>query len=424
MDRSTLLYDWNTAGGTEPLGVPIRDVTVQDETLRDGGQGASVIDPPVADKRTLLHLIAALGVQSVNLGFPAAGAKAASDVRALAHEIAAARLPLAATCAARTVTDDVRPIVEATQATGVPIEIGLFIGSSPIRGVVEGWTLDDMRRRVEAAVSCAVDAGHRVMLVTEDTTRAVPATLTALHETAIAAGADRVCLCDTVGHAIPAGVSRLVRFVRAQVGPDVRLDWHGHRDRGLGLANCLAAIEAGVDRVHATALGMGERVGNVAMETLLLNLKLLWGRVGQFQLTGLPAYAAHVARIYGVDIPAGQPLVGADAFATGTGVHASAITKARSTGDGWLADHVYSGFSPAIVGRALSVRVAPFSGHANVRWWLSDHGYDSADDELVETILAHAKRADRALSDEEISSIVHRAGRIGAPSALPQTPGG
>ena len=420
MDRSTLLYDWNTPDGAETFAWAGARVTVQDETLRDGGQGASVIDPPAGDKRVLLHLTAALGVQSVNLGFPAAGARAAADVRALAYEIADARLPLAATCPARTVVEDIRPIVEATQATGVPIEIGLFIGSSPIRQAVEGWTLDDMRRRVAEVVSCAVSAGHQTMFVTEDTTRTAPETLVALHATAIGAGARRVCLCDTVGHATPAGVARLVSFVRAHVGPDVAIDWHGHRDRGLGLANCLAAIETGADRVHATALGLGERVGNVAMETLLLNLHLLGAH--DHALTGLPAYAAHASRIFGVPIPVGHPLVGGDAFATGAGVHASAIAKARAAGDAWIADHVYSGFPPALVGREQSVRVTRFSGHANVRWWLADHGYDGVDSEIVEAILAAAKASDRALSDDEISNIVHRAGRNGTPSAPRRTP--
>jgi 2-isopropylmalate synthase len=419
MDRSTLMYDWNTPDGDGAFAWARAGVTVQDETLRDGAQGASVIDPLVADKRTLLHLTVALGVQSANLGFPAAGARAAADVRALAHEIATARLPLAATCPARTIVEDIRPITEATQATGVPIEVALFIGSSPIRQAVEGWTLDDMRRRVEVAVSCAVAAGHQVMFVTEDTTRAIPETLTALHDTAIAAGACRICLCDTVGHATPTGVTRLVRFVRAQLGPDVPIDWHGHRDRDLGLANCLTAIEAGANRVHATALGLGERVGNVAMETLLLNLRLLGAHDGD--LTWLPTYAAHAARIYGAPISAGHPLVGADAFATGAGIHAAAIVKARAIGDPWIADHIYSAFPPSIVGRTQSVRIAPFSGHANVRWWLTDHGYDPEDGALVEAILAAAKAADRALGDDEISSIARRAGRTGTPSAPPRT---
>jgi 2-isopropylmalate synthase len=398
MNRSDLLYDWNVPndGAVDWHAVHL---TVQDETLRDGVQGASVVDPPVADKRAFLHLVAELGVQSVDLGLPAS---------ALAREIADARLPLAATCAARTVEDDLKPIVDAAQASGLPIEAATFIGSSPIRQLVEAWTVDDMVRRTESVVSCAVRSGLSVMFVTEDTTRAAPATIAALYGAAIRAGATRICLCDTVGHATPAGVRRLVGFVRgvvADVGP-VGIDWHGHRDRGLGLANCLAAIEAGVDRVHATALGIGERVGNVEMEPLLLNLALLGAH--RSSLIALPAYAALAARIYGVPVPVGYPVVGADAFATGTGVHAAAILKAQAAGDAWVTEMVYSAVPASLVGRRQSVRVAPYSGHANARWWLAEHGYDASDDALCEMILAAAKASDRALTDDEIVALIRQ----------------
>jgi len=412
MDRSLVPHDWNTPADVAAFDWAATRVTVQDETLRDGAQGASVTDPPIADKRTLLHRIAALGVQSVDLGFPASGPRAAADVVALARELAAARLPLAATCAARTILEDVWPIAAATQASGVPIEVATFIGSSPIRQAVEGWTLDDICRRVETAVAGAVGAGQAVMFVAEDSTRATPDMLLAIGRTAIGAGAGRICLCDTVGHATPAGAARLVRFVRdAVVGPSgaaVGIDWHGHRDRALGLANALAAIEAGADRVHATALGIGERVGNVAMETLLLNLYLLgvdggaWGA----RLHALPDYAAHAAAAYGVPIPAGQPVVGPDAFTTGTGVHAAAILKARAQGDAERADLVYAAFAPAVVGRTHRVAISPFSGAANVRWWLSERGLDADDPALVAAILRAAKASTRALTDGEILAVV------------------
>lgn len=410
INRSDLLYDWNADAGDKGVAFDWGNarLTVQDETLRDGVQGASVVDPPVADKRAFLHLVAELGVQSVDLGMPAAGARARGDVIALAREIADSRLALAPTCAARTVEDDVRPIIDAAEASGLAIEVATFIGSSPIRQVVESWTLDDMVRRTESVVACAVGAGLPVMFVTEDTTRAAPATLAALYGAAIRAGAGRICLCDTVGHATPDGVRRLVAYVREIVagagGGAIGIDWHGHRDRGLGLANCLAAIEAGVDRVHATALGIGERVGNVEMETLLLNLTLFGAY--RHPLTALPAYASLASRIYGVGIPVGYPLVGADAFSTGTGVHAAAIAKARAGGDDWVTEIVYSGVPASLVGRTQTVRLSPYSGHANARWWLAEHGYDAGDLALCEALLAAAKASDRVLTDAEIFAVV------------------
>ena len=196
-----------------------------------------------------------------------------------------------------------------------------------------------MLRVSEEAVTFAVRQGLPVMYVTEDTTRARPETLKALYGNAIRWGARRLCLADTTGHATPSGVRNLVRFVRDEIispsGEDVKLDWHGHRDRGLGIANCLAAIEAGVDRVHATALGVGERVGNTEMDLLIVNLRLLG--LYTHDVSRLPEYCRLAAEATGVPIPVNYPVVGADAFRTGTGVHAAAIVKAhaRRVTPGW-----------------------------------------------------------------------------------------
>jgi 2-isopropylmalate synthase len=399
-----VLYDWNTNhGAPEGFDWAGARVEIQDETLRDGAQSASVVEPRIEDKKALLHHAAALGVHSVALGFPAMGERATAHVVALAREIADARLPLTATCAARTLPSDIEGITKASQAAGLPIEVATFIGASRLRQMVEGWTLDDMCRRVESAVTTAVRAGHDVMFVTEDTTRADPGTLQALYGAALRAGARRICLADTVGCATPAGVRRLVGWVRRAFGTGVTIDWHGHRDRGLGLANCLTAIEAGVDRVHATALGLGERVGNVEMELLLVNLAMLGAH--RHALPGLTDYARLAACAFDVPIPANQPVVGADAFTTAAGTHAAALLKA-----GALRDQLYSAFPAAMVGGRHAVRVSPASGTANVQWWLSERGYDAADAALVAYILTAAKASDRALTADEIEAL--RAGYL------------
>jgi 2-isopropylmalate synthase len=322
-------------------------------------------------------------------------------VVALAREIAEMGLPLAATCAARTLPADVHAIAEASQKSGLPIEVATFIGASRIRQVVEGWTLDDMCRRVEASVATAVGAGHDVMFVTEDTTRAHPDDLYALYGAALRAGAHRVCIADTVGCATPDGVRRLVSWSRGMVGAGgVRIDWHGHRDRGLGLANCLAAIEAGADRVHATALGLGERVGNVEMELLLVNLAMLGAH--RHAIDCLSEYSRLASRAFDVPIPANHPVVGADAFATAAGTHAAAILKA-----GALRDRLYTAFPPAMIGRQQEVRISPASGASNVRWWLEERGYvaDATDAGLVAYLLAAAKASDRTLATDEIEAL-------------------
>jgi 2-isopropylmalate synthase len=405
MHQQDLIYDWNAAGRTVDYR-RLKPVELDDETLRDGLQCPSVRDPTIRDKIEILNLISELGIHTADIGLPGAGPRAAADVRALAQEIARNGLPVRANCAARTVRADIEPIARISQETGVPIEACTFIGSSPIRQYAEDWTLDRMKKATEDAVRYAVGEGLDVMYVTEDTTRARPETLLALYTLAIECGARRLCLADTVGHATPHGVRELVRFVRDRViaptGQDIRLDWHGHRDRGLGIANTLAAIEEGVDRVHGTALGIGERVGNTEMDLLLVNLKLLG--MHDRDLSCLPGYINAVSRATGVPIPPSYPCFGEDAFRTGTGVHAAAIIKAKQKGDEWLVDRVYSGVPAAMFGLRQRIEISHVSGMSNVKHWLAEHGYDSSDVDLCEHVFGLAKRTNHVLSDAEIGA--------------------
>ena len=405
--ESDLIYDWNRADA--PFDWSAARVDLNDETLRDGLQSPSVRDPDLDTKRRLLHLMAELGIVAADIGLPGAGPRVVEQVRALAQEIRDHKLPIAPNCAARTVIADVEPIVRISQEIGIPIEAATFIGSSPIRQYAEDWTLERMLRATEEAVSYAVKAGLPVMYVTEDTTRARPETLKALYGAAIACGATRICLADTVGHATPDGVRALVQFIRREIvkDHDVRIDWHGHRDRGMGLVNCLAAIEAGVDRVHATGLGVGERVGNAEMDLLIVNLRLLGAH--RHDIAKLPEYCRLVAEAVGVPIPVNYPVVGADAFRTGTGVHAAAIIKAKKKGDDWLADRVYSSIPAGEIGLKQRIEISPVSGLSNVKYWLQANGYDPADEAACQALFDAAKRTDRVLTDAECHALLRQA---------------
>ena len=405
MDERPLIHDWNARAD---FAWGDARVAILDETLRDGLQSPSAAHPAVEEKRALLHEMAAVGARAVNVGIPATGARALRDAVALVREIADAGLALEPVCAGRTVAGDVWAIARVAQAAGVPVRASLFVGSSAIRHLAEGWTLDDVLRATDAAVRLAAAEGLAVSYVTEDTTRAAPAALEALYACAVRAGADRLCLADTVGHATPAGAARLVRFVRDEVlaalgGPPPALEWHGHRDRGLGLANCLAAIESGASWVHATALGVGERVGNVETELLVANLHLLG--VPGHAVGALPGYALAAARALQLPIARNHPVVGEDAFRTGTGTHAAAVLKAAALGSHWLADRVYGALPAHDVGRAQEIEVSPVSGRANVRHWLAAHGYDAADDALVDRVLAGARAATGRLAAEELHAL-------------------
>jgi isopropylmalate/homocitrate/citramalate synthase len=409
---SELIYDWNRAGGAV---FPKRGkVELDDETLRDGLQSPSVRSPSIEQKIEILHLMEALGIDSADIGLPGAGGHVVATVTRLAQEIVRSNMKIRPNCAARTVAADIVPIIEISQKVGIPIEVSCFIGSSPIRQYAEDWDFDRMLRLSEDAVSLAVREGLPVMYVTEDTTRAHPDHIRAMYSTAIRAGARRVCVCDTVGHATPNGVRNLIAFVSGvvdEIDPEVRVDWHGHQDRGLGVTNALWALEAGAHRVHACALGIGERVGNTPMDQLLVNLQLL-GWIDR-DLTALHDYSEAVSRATGVRIPDNYPIVGRDAFRTGTGVHAAAIIKARRKGDEWLEDRVYSGVPASMVGRHQVIEVGPMSGLSNVQCWLESHGIE-ARPELVDAVFRRAKESDRVLGDEEILEVVHRLAPAGA----------
>jgi 2-isopropylmalate synthase len=407
MDERELIYDWNNAGDNGAFDWSRARVELNDETLRDGLQSPSVTDPSLAVKKRLLHLMADLGIVAADIGLPGAGPRVVDQVRALATEIRDHKLPISPNCAARTVVADIEPIVRVSDEVGIKIEAATFIGSSPIRQYAEDWTLDRILKASEEAVTYAVKHGLPVMYVTEDTTRARPDTLKALYGAAINCGAERICLADTVGHATPDGVRALVRYVKNEIvqKTNVKIDWHGHRDRGMGLVNCLAAIEAGVDRVHATALGVGERVGNAEMDLLLVNLKLLGAH--RHDIRQLPEYCRIVAEAVGVPIPVNYPVVGTDAFRTGTGVHAAAINKAKKKGHDWLADRVYSSVPAREFGFEQRIEISPVSGLSNVKYWLEQHGYDPNDDVACQRLFDAAKRTDRVLSDEECHRLLN-----------------
>jgi 2-isopropylmalate synthase len=404
-----LIYDWNSVEKIAPLS-PRRRIQFLDETLRDGIQSPSVVDPSIDDKLRLVELANDLGIDTMDIGLPGAGKRAVEDVTTIAEHIKAGKLKVKASCAARTHQADVQAIIDISQKVGIEIEVLAFIGSSPIRQYAEDWDLPKMLKLSADAIDLARKYNLPVSYVTEDTTRSRPEILTKMFTTAVEHGAHRLIVCDTVGHATPDGIKNLLKFTRNLLEglgrPDVGIDWHGHNDRGLALENAIWAFEYGADRVHATGLGIGERVGNAQMELLLLNLKLLGQLDGQ-DLTKLLEYCQAIANAVHWEIPISYPLVGRDAFRTATGVHASAVIKAMAKGDTWLADRIYSGVPAGMIGRAQEICIGFMSGASNVNFWLSQRNIP-ADDALVGEILKQAKTQDRIMTDDEVMAVVKR----------------
>lgn len=405
--KDTLIYDWNQLSPFTCQFNPPQYIELNDETLRDGLQCPSVLQPTLEQKLVFLSLMPKLGIDSADIGYAGASKTVLDDVVVLAKTIKDEHLPVKPNCAGRTHEADINPILEAQQRSGQAIEAALFIGSSPIRQFVEGWDLSFLLKTIEKAVLYARSRHLSVMFVTEDTTRALPEHIAAMYLTAAEAGASRLCISDTVGHATPSGVQHLIEFLREKLHgagfSDLKLDWHGHRDRGLDVVNSMAALSAGASRVHGCALGIGERVGNTALDTLLVNL-VLQGWMDQ-DLSALDEYCRIASEMTGVPIPRNYPILGDDAFMTSTGVHAAAILKAQAKGDTWLEDRVYSAIPAALVGRHQTISIGPMSGQANVIAWLKDHQIESTPSRIT-LILNAAKQTTHILSDDEIMSLL------------------
>ena len=407
-----LIYDWNSVEKVAPLS-PKRRIQFLDETLRDGIQSPSVVDPSIEDKLRIVDLTNDLGVDTMDIGLPGAGKRAVEDVSIIAEHIKSQRLRIKPSCAARTHANDIQAIIDISQKVGIEIEVLAFIGSSPIRQYAEDWDLPLMLKLTADAMDLARKYNLPVSFVTEDTTRSRPEILTKMFTTAVEHGAHRLIVCDTVGHVTPDGIKNLLRFTRNLLDglgrPDVGIDWHGHNDRGFGVVNSIFAIEYGADRIHGTAMGIGERVGNAALDQILMNLKLL-GELPEHDLTKLVLWCKTVSQATRVPIHPQYPLAGDDAFRTATGVHAAAIIKAEKKGDSWLADRIYSGVPAGMFGKEQEIEIGHYSGESNVVYWLKKRGYEPTK-ELVTAVLGAAKRGNRTLSNDEVVAVIkeHRA---------------
>ena len=412
MDTSKLIYDWNVIDyeiNRNPANHP-HGVWFDDETLRDGLQSPSARNPTIDEKKELLSFMENLGIQKVDLGLPGAGPFHREHINAMLSHIIDNEYQIRPGAAVRTLMQDIEPLVEMQQQHGIQIQASAFLGTSPIRQYTEGWNMEKLIATMEKAVSYAVENDVPVMFVTEDTTRSNPDDVKAIYQRAMELGVRRLCVCDTCGHVTPNGVKKLLNFIDEEVIKDggyqrneIEVNWHGHQDRGLGVANNIAAVEAGADVIHGTALGVGERAGNAPLDQTLVNLKLMG--VIDNDLTLLDKYVRTANEYIEVPLPRNYPVFGEDAFETGTGVHASAVIKAMKKGDDWLADRVYSGVPAGDFGLKQVIRIGHMAGRSNIIWWLEQNGYEVSDD-LVSHLFEVAKSQRRNMLDSEVEAAV------------------
>tara|TARA_S200000501_G_scaffold9626_1_gene8628 strand:+ start:7161 stop:8420 length:1260 start_codon:yes stop_codon:yes gene_type:complete len=414
MDEKGLIFDWNAIDyeiTREPDNHP-HELWFDDETLRDGLQSPSAINPTIEQKLELIDFMEKLGIQKVDLGLPGAGPQHVGHIDSMLGHIRDRGYSLRPGCAVRTLVSDIEPLVELQSKHEIQIQASAFLGTSPIRQYAEGWTMDRIMSTAESAVNFAVGNDIPVMFVTEDTTRSNPEDIKKVYSRAMELGASRICVCDTCGHVTPNGVKKLLGFIQDEVIPDsgfkrreIEVNWHGHQDRGLGVANNLAAYEAGADVIHGTALGVGERSGNAPIDQTLVNLSLM-GVINN-DLRSLSDYMKKAHQYVGVALPRNYPVFGEDAFETGTGVHASAVIKAMNKGDDWLADRVYSGVPAGDYGLNQVIRIGHMSGRSNITWWLSQNNYP-VDDEIIQYLFEVAKSQRRLMTDSEIHSEISK----------------
>ena len=373
-------------------------------------QSPSAVNPPIERKIELLTYMEKLGIQKVDLGLPGAGPFHLQHIDSMLTHITENDFKIKPGAAVRTLMNDIEPLVDLQAKHEMQIQASAFLGTSPIRQYTENWNMDKLVSTMEKAVSYAVENDIPVMFVTEDTTRSKPEDVKLIYQRAMELGADRLCVCDTCGHVTPNGVTQLLSFIDEEVikdggynRRDIEVNWHGHQDRGLGVANNLAAVDAGADVIHGTALGVGERAGNAPIDQTLVNLSLM-GIINN-DLSLLNEYVEKANEYITVPLPRNYPVFGKDAFETGTGVHASAVIKAIRKGDNWLADRVYSGVPAGDFGLEQVIRVGHMSGRSNIVYWLESRGIE-ASDELVAHLFEVAKSQPRNMEDEEIHSAI------------------
>lgn len=400
--EKSLYFEWST---TE-LADPAVNYALMDETLRDGIQAPYVEVPSIEEKLRLVDHMTSVGITAITAGFPGAGRRAYRDCLAIAQYVLTQRYPTRLVYSGRTHPDDVGATCEIAQQAQCEIDAYSFIGISPVRQRVEDWSVEMIERRVIAAARQCDQAGVNFVLVLEDATRCTPCILSRIYDTAVDVGVERIVLCDTVGAATPASTRALVRWSFdhfRRCAHSMALDWHGHNDRGLALINSLVALDAGCDRIHGTALGIGERAGNTAIDQLILNRYLQHG--DDFDLQSLRQYCEYASAVLGISIPVNYPALGSHVFTTSAGVHAAAILKAQQTGDNDLLDGVYSSVPARIFGRRQEVLVDGSSGASNVKFWLTEHGYEPKP-HLVSHVLEAAKSANRPLTAQQIGNLI------------------
>lgn len=379
-------------------------LTLVDTTLREGEQFRRAYFTS-EQRLALARLLDAFGVDVIEVPSPRLSPQTDTDVRAIARHGLRARIAAHVRC-----TDE---DVGAALAAGVGA-IHLFYGASPhLRAHSHGRGVEQIAAEAVRQVRRVRAAGAFARFSAEDAFRTSRDDLIRIFDPVVAAGAQCIGLPDTVGVAAPWQVAECVAFFRER-HPTVGIEFHGHNDTGCAVANALAALEAGADRIDVTVLGIGERNGIASLSGVVAALcarrpELL----SHYDLTRLPELDRFVAGLLEMPVPFNSPITGEFAFAHRAGIHTNAVLRAPVA---------YEALDPANFGLSRSIDSASrLIGHHALQSRAAELRL-ALDGEQARRALAEVKRLADAgpLEQAHVDDVIRRhAGREPIPGAAP-----
>ena len=342
-----------------------------------------------------------LGVNAIEAGFAAASEGELEAIKLIAD----AGLKVQVYSMARGVTNDIDAVLK-TGAVGVH----LVIPSSDLHLKYKlKKTREEILKVTEDTTQYAKDHGLKVELSAEDATRSDLDFLTQMFKAGVAAGADRLCPCDTVGALIPERTSELFSELKKRIS-DVPLSVHCHDDFGLAVANSIIALKSGADQAHVTMNGLGERAGNASLEELAVVLKAQYKVNLAIKTELLYETSLLVSRITDFPLQPNKAIVGENAFVHESGMHTHGILSNPAT---------YEPFNPDMIGRTRRIASGKHSGSTGIRASLMEMGFDPNDEQLKEIFQRVKSIGDKGkrVADADLQAIAELV--MGLPAVRP-----
>ncbi|MEM2498264.1 MAG: hypothetical protein QXK12_07215 [Candidatus Nezhaarchaeales archaeon] len=369
-----------------------REVIIHDTTLREGEQSPGVIFR-AEDKLVIARLLDEVSVQQIESGFPAASQGEKKAVRAIVKE----GLKAFIFGFSRAVKSDIDEVIEV-EAPGLVLS---FPPSDLHLKYKLRITREQYLERAVELVDYAKKHGLYITYSAEDSTRTDLEFLKEVFRTVVEAGVDRARIVDTLGCIHPLAMKFLVQEVQSVLPPGTPIEVHCHNDHGLGLANSLAAVEAGASVISSSVIGLGERAGLAPTEEVIIALNNLYGLKG-FKTEKLYELCKTVEKLSKYRLSPHKPVVGDNVFTHVSGIHQHAVLVNPIT---------YEPYPPELVGQRRRLVIGKLSGRHAIKAKLDELNIKVDEAELLritEAVKEASEERRSALSDEEFLEIVRR----------------